>query len=304
MTQRIHAKALVHFDTIRRCGSIRQAARQLHLSSSALNRQLLELESQIGTPLFERLSTGLRLTPSGEVLARHVIHVLQDAQRMRVELEALQGLQSGHVDLVTVEALTHAFVPAIVEQMGRHHPHVSTAVRIAGSRKAAEAVDEGSADVAISFLYQRNSGLRQLAVAPFAIGAIVPPDHPLAAREAVTFNQCAQYPLVLPTPEISIYEALDPLLRACRAPMQVVMQTSSFELMKQMARQGRGVAFVNRLGIEDELQQGTLVHLPVKKAMPSLLGIYVRSGRSLPPAIERFCQLAVAQLQLREHEAT
>lgn len=303
MTLRIHAKALVHFDTLRRCGSIRQAARQLHLSSSALNRQLLELENQIGAPLFERLSSGLRLTPSGEVLARHVIHVLQDAQRMSIELEALQGLHSGHVDLVTVEALTHAFVPAILEKMGRHHPHVSAAVRIAGSRKAAEEVDKGSADVAISFLYQRNSGLRQLAVAPFAIGAAVPPDHPLACREAVTFTQCAQYPLVLPTPEISIYEALEPLLRACRAPLQVIMQTSSFELMKQMACQGRGVAFVNRLGIEDELLQGSLVHLPLKKAMPSLLGIYVRSGRSLPPALDRFCQLAIEQLQLHQQQA-
>ena len=300
MTQKIHAKALVHFDTIRRCGSIRQAARQLHLSSSALNRQLLELESQIGAPLFERLSSGLRLTPSGEVLARHVIHVLQDAQRMSVELEALEGLHSGHVDLITVEALTHAFVPDILQKMARHYPKVSTTVRIAGSRKAAEEVSGGAADVAISFLYQRDSALRQLAVAPFAIGAVVPPDHPLASRESVTFNQCAQHPLVLPSPEISIYEALEPLLRACRAPLQVIMQTSSFELMKQMAKQGHGVAFVNRLGIEDELKQGTLVHLPVSKAMPSLLGIYVRAGRSLPPAFDRFCQLAAAQLQLRQ----
>lgn len=302
MTQKIHAKALVHFDTIRRCGSIRQAARQLHLSSSALNRQLLALESQIGAPLFERLSSGLRLTPSGEVLARHVIHVLQDAQRMSVELEALEGLHSGHVDLITVEALTHAFVPDILQKMARHYPKVSTTVRIAGSRKAAEEVSGGAADVAISFLYQRDSALRQLAVAPFAIGAVVPPDHPLASRESVTFNQCAQHPLVLPSPEISIYEALEPLLRACRAPLQVIMQTSSFELMKQMAKQGHGVAFVNRLGIEDELKQGTLVHLPVSKAMPSLLGIYVRAGRSLPPAIDRFCQLAAAQLQLRQVE--
>ena len=300
MTQKIHAKALVHFDTIRRCGSIRQAARQLHLSSSALNRQLLALESQIGAPLFERLSSGLRLTPSGEVLARHVIHVLQDAQRMSIELEALEGLHSGHVDLITVEALTHAFVPDILQKMARHYPKASTTVRIAGSRKAAEEVSGGAADVAISFLYQRDSALRQLAVAPFAIGAVVPPDHPLASRESVTFNQCAQHPLVLPSPEISIYEALEPLLRACRAPLQVIMQTSSFELMKQMAKQGHGVAFVNRLGIEDELKQGTLVHLPVSKAMPSLLGIYVRAGRSLPPAIDRFCQLAAAQLQLRQ----
>ena len=297
MIQRIHAKALVHFDAIRRYGSIRQAARQLHLSSSALNRQLLELESQIGAPLFERLSSGLRLTPSGEVLARHVIHVLQDAQRLELELQALQGLHSGHVELVTVEALTHAFVPAILKQMAQHHPGVSTSVRIAGSSKAAEAVEDGSADVAIGFVHQRRPGLRQLAVAPFDLGAVVPPTHPLASRETVTFAQCAQYPLVLPTPEISIFQALDPLLRAHPQPLQVIIQTSSFELVKQMACQGRGVAFLNQLGIEDELRRKSLVHLPLKKTQPSLLGIYVRAGRSLPPAIDRFCRLAAQQME-------
>lgn len=299
---KIHAKALIHFDAIRRSGSIRQAAKLLHLSSSALNRQLLELENQVGAPLFERLSSGLSLTPSGEVLARHVIHVIQDEQRMTLELQALQGLQNGHINLVTVEALTHAFVPAILERMATHHPRVSTSVRIAGSRKAADEVSDGSADVAISFLHQRHGGLQQIAVAPFALGAIVTPGHVLAGRDGVTFSQCAQHPLVLPTQEISIHEALEPLLRALPGPLQVVMQTNSFELMKQMVRQGRGVAFVNRLGIEDELKRRTLVHLPLKKAPPSLLGIYVRAGRSLPPAIGRFCQFAAEYLLQRRDD--
>jgi DNA-binding transcriptional LysR family regulator len=64
-----------------------------------------------------------------------------------------------------------------------------------------------------------------------------------------------------------------------------------------MACQGRGVAFLNRLGIEDELRRKLLVHLPLKKTQPSLLGIYVRAGRSLPPAIDHFCHLAAQQME-------
>ncbi|MFM7567496.1 MAG: LysR family transcriptional regulator, partial [Betaproteobacteria bacterium] len=111
---KFQSRALRHFDAIRRAGSIRQAARQLHISPSALNRQLLAFEAQIGSPLFERLPSGLRLTPAGEVVARHAIQVMQDEDRMSVELQALEGLQAGHVDLVTVEALTHAFGPAVL----------------------------------------------------------------------------------------------------------------------------------------------------------------------------------------------
>ena len=50
----IHSRALKYFDMIQRCGSIREAARRLHVSSSAVNRQLLQLEGEVGSPLFER----------------------------------------------------------------------------------------------------------------------------------------------------------------------------------------------------------------------------------------------------------
>jgi hypothetical protein len=60
----IHSRALKYFDMIRRCGSIRAAARQLHVSSSAVNRQLRQLEDEVDWPLLERLPRGLRLRGS------------------------------------------------------------------------------------------------------------------------------------------------------------------------------------------------------------------------------------------------
>ncbi|WP_347614235.1 LysR family transcriptional regulator, partial [Comamonas thiooxydans] len=89
----IHARSIRYFDMIRRCGSIREAARHLHVASSAVNRQLLQLEDEIGSPLFERLSSGLRLTAAGEVFSRHVITVLQDEHRLSTELELLRGVR-------------------------------------------------------------------------------------------------------------------------------------------------------------------------------------------------------------------
>ena len=71
-----------------------------------LRRQILKLEGEIGSPLFERLPAGLRLTAAGEVFARHVLVVLQDAARASSELDALQGLRTGHVEIATVSGVT------------------------------------------------------------------------------------------------------------------------------------------------------------------------------------------------------
>jgi DNA-binding transcriptional LysR family regulator len=118
----IHARSIRYFDMIRRCGSIREAARHLHVASSAVNRQLLQLEDEIGSPLFERLSSGLRLTAAGEVFSRHVITVLQDEHRLSTELELLRGVRRGSVSVAAVEGLNADLMPAVLTQMHRRYP--------------------------------------------------------------------------------------------------------------------------------------------------------------------------------------
>ncbi len=298
----LHSRALLHFDVIRRCGSIREAARQLHISSSALNRQLLELEGEIGSPLFERLPAGLKLTPVGEILSRHVISVLQDAQRMASELDALKGLRRGEVDVLTVESLTADFMPRVLQQMAELHPGVRVRVRIAGSAEAASQVEQGLADVAICFVRHRLEDLRQIAVGQFNLGAIVAPGHPLADRQRVTLNECMRHPLVLPTPDLALRDDLNSVLAAQGRQAKVVLETGSFELMRRLALQGAGLAFVNRFGIENELKQGSLLHLPLKPAVMFHLGIYVRTPRTLPPALDALIQLAAAEIERRARQ--
>jgi DNA-binding transcriptional LysR family regulator len=57
-----------YFDEVARQGSIRKAADRLNVAPSAVNRQILKLEDELGAPLFERLPRGLRLTAAGEIL--------------------------------------------------------------------------------------------------------------------------------------------------------------------------------------------------------------------------------------------
>jgi len=73
-------RVLTYVDAVARYGSIRKAADALSVASSALNRQILDLEIDLGAPLFERLPRGVRVTSAGEaflVYARLVISELK-----------------------------------------------------------------------------------------------------------------------------------------------------------------------------------------------------------------------------------
>ena len=296
--QHLHSRALRYFDMIRRCGSIREAARRLHVSSSAVNRQLLQLEAELGTPLFERLPGGLRLSAAGEALSRHVITVLQDAQRLAGDLDALKGVRRGSLAIACVEGLTHALLPEVLLAMRARYPGVALRVSVAGSAQAAQAVIDGDADVALGFVLERSPLLHQVAVGRFALGAVVAPGHPLAAcPPPVSFAECARHPLLLPAPELSLHWELRSLLLGQRRSLSTVVETASLELMTQMAARGAGVAFLNRLGIEREIAQGALVHLRLKGVPPSNLGVYVRAGRVLPPAIDAFTRIVAERIE-------
>ena len=91
----LHSRALKYLDEVTRTGSIRKAAMSLHVTPSAIDRRILLLEEQLGTAIYERHASGLRLTAAGEILAQHIRRTLQDLERTRSEIEDLRGLRRG-----------------------------------------------------------------------------------------------------------------------------------------------------------------------------------------------------------------
>ncbi|MGC5700629.1 LysR family transcriptional regulator [Pseudomonas sp. NFXW11] len=301
-TLRIHSSAIHYFDMVRRCHSIREAARHLNVASSAVNRQILKIEDEIGAPLFERLPGGLRLTLAGEVLSRHVNLVLQDLERVRLEFDALHGLKSGHVEIAAVEGATVDLLPSVLKRMRELYPQVTIGVAVQGSQAIPQALINNRADLGLAFALPRAAEIRPLSVAHFRLGALVSPDHPLAERGSVNFATCAEHGLILAKSELSIHHLLAPLHKHLGLLDKPPLRSNSMELARQMARHNMGVAFQTRVGIEADLARGELVHIPLSDqgGIYSDLGLYARSGRDLPSAVEALAHLLGEEIALRE----
>ena len=97
----LHARALRYLDEVARRGSIRAAAGRLNVSSSAINRQILELENSLGAQIFHRLPKRLRLTPIGELLIAHVRQTLKDFERVQLRVDDMKSARTGDVTIAT-----------------------------------------------------------------------------------------------------------------------------------------------------------------------------------------------------------
>ena len=301
---RIHATALVYFDAVRRHGSVREAARALHVAPSAISRQLGGLEARLDAPLFERMPGGLRLTSAGESLARHVTHVLQDMDRTLEELDRQKGLQSGRAGLMTAESVCTDLLPSAMQAFHARHPYIGVHVRTAGSQPIPAAIAQGEADIGLAFALYRHPELRQVAVGQFRLGAVMAPGHRFAARKSVSLGTLAQERLIVATPDMAIRQLLDPHIAKLGANFRPMVELSSVELARQLALRGQGVTFLTRIGIERELAQKQLVFVPLNAGGPvmSHLGVYVRLGRMLPPAVDALAHALANEIQRRERD--
>lgn len=299
---RIHSSAIHYFDAVRRARSIREAARRLNVASSAVNRQILKLEELVGTPLFDRSASGVTLTAAGEILAHHVIVVLQDLDRARAEIDALKGARIGHLTIGAVDGVCTSLLPSVLVELTKRAPRITVAVDSMGSAAIPEKVQNGLADIGIAFNLPRSPELRQIFVARFKLGAIMAPDHPLAGRSAVTFGDCADYPMVYASNELSIAQLLEPLITTSKRTIDPMMRTNSIDLMRQLAMQGTTIGFQTLVGLERPVALGELVHVPLDARGPvwSELGVYVRAGRSMPAAIDLFLKILVEEIQMIE----
>ena len=89
--------SLRFIDAVAREKSIRKAAEKLAITSTALNRRILQIEEEIGQPLFERLSSGVRLNTAGELFVQHIRAQQAELARVQSQIADLSGIRRGHV---------------------------------------------------------------------------------------------------------------------------------------------------------------------------------------------------------------
>jgi DNA-binding transcriptional LysR family regulator len=299
---RLHSNAVVYFDAVRRHGSIREAARQLNMASSAVNRQILKLEQDVGLPLFERLPGGVRLTAAGEAFARHSILVLQDAERFAAEIDQLVGVHAGHVTVAAAEGICTSVMPAVIAALKVRAPRITVSLRRTESLAIAEAVMSGDADLGVGFDLLPPPGLRRVFAAEFTVGAIMKSDHALAGRTVVSLSACLEHPLILPEGMISLNQLLAPAFLRLNVTPVASVSSNSIEAIRAMVEMGLGIGLQTNFGLDEPLASGRMVHVPIDAGGPiiSTVAAFTRGQRALPPPVDLFLQILATELRHRQ----
>jgi DNA-binding transcriptional LysR family regulator len=285
----LHAAALYYFREVARCGSIRRAAQTLNIAASAVNRQILNLEIDLGTPLFDRLPGGMRLTTAGELLLSHITSTLHDFDRVRTSIDDLKAARSGHVAIAAVDSMLVDFLPRSIDRFRVDFPAVTYSVMAAQPPDVLAMVAAGDIDMGFTFVGKVPHAVRFLTEISAPIGVVMRSDHPLARQQNVTFVEAAAYPILTQSGPLPKGADIDAAFANFKQELHPRLQSNSIQMLKLAILLNMGISFFTRLGFLHEIDQGEIVWRPLASAGVNTLrlGIVIPANRALSPPAEQ-----------------
>ena len=295
----MHSKLLRYMDEVARTGSIRQAAERLNVAASAINRQIIALETRLGRPLFQRLPRGLRLTASGELMIAHIRQTLKEYERTYELLLDLEGLRSGTVTIASMAEPANGLVSTVGLAYRTRYPRVSINVKVGSVEQIVRLVEQGEADLGLGYNLPAEHGLHVIQSIDVRLGAVVANNHPLASSRTVRLSDCMNYPIVAAAPGVTVHRTMRAAFRRVNLNITPAFETNSTGLMKTLVRDGRHITFLSRPDLRREDGDDALKYIPVSGAgIPTQpLSLVQRHNSTLGMAASLFAEQLRLALQ-------
>ena len=287
-----------YFQVVAKAGSIRKAADKLAITSTALNRRILAMESDIGEKLFERQASGVRLSAAGELFLDHVQKQNADLERVKSQILDLSGVRRGHVNIACSQALLTSFFPQQIAQFRVQHPAVTFSLYLRDRKAAESTLLDNSVDLAIVFEPVYMNELQILFCKEQQLYAIMRSDHPLVAKRELKLSECADYPLSLPTHEYGVRKILD--FKANRSMLDIhpAVESDSFEFLRNHVINEGTITFQIEVGLPTIMKNLGLIAIPLSKKDMVAGSMYLiqKKNRILPIAAARFAEQLIQTL--------
>jgi DNA-binding transcriptional LysR family regulator len=300
-----HLRILSYVNEVARTGSIRKAAERLNVTASAVNRRIADLEEELGAPLFERRPRGVRLTAAGEVFVHYLRRQAGDAERMRSQIEDLKGLRRGTVRIACSQALTFDFLPRVIAEFRRAHPMVAFDAKVVDHEYAMAALAAFDVDLVLVFRPPFLANFQPLMTLEQRLVALMPKEHPLAAKRKLRLHDCAAYPLALPEPSIGGRQLLDEVAARTGLRFNIVAESNSFELLRGLVGHAGLISFQIRIGTAERNKLGLVVREIDDRDLPNANLVFGRlRDRNLPVATAVFAERVIHKLEAIAGERT
>jgi LysR family hydrogen peroxide-inducible transcriptional activator len=252
-----------------------RAAEACFVSQPTLSVAIKKLEDELGVVLFERGSSEVSLTPSGERIVVQAQRVLDEAARVKELAKQGKDPLSGALRVGVIYTIGPYLLPTLIRQLVRDTPQMPLLLNENLTVKLLELLKNGEIDAAILALPLPESGVMIRPVYDEQFIVAVPRSHPWARRRAVSADDLKKETMLLLG---SGHCFRDQVLEVCpelarfssgAEGIQKTFEGSSLETIRHMVASGLGVTVLPMSSIPQKLPRDSLIaYVPFKKPVP------------------------------------
>lgn len=253
-------RQLEMFRAVAEEGTFTKAAKRVHVTQSAISRQIKLLEEELGSVVLHRGQKRVALTQSGDLLLKTVHRVQRELQETVSQIAETRSLHRGSLSLAGGMTVCMYILPPVLKKFRALYPAVELSVTSAATATVLDSLRRHELDLALLTLPIVADDLEVVPALREEMVLVTAPGHPLSRRRPVAPEDLSQHPLILYESGSNTRRVIDDFFLEEKVTARVAMETENVEIIKAMVSNGLGVSIIPFAAAAKDVRAGRLAY--------------------------------------------
>lgn len=243
---------LRYFCAVARHGTFTRASEVEHVAQPSLSQQILKLEAELGSRLFDRLPRSAKLTVFGQALLPKAERILRELDEAKTELLEMAGNEKGDVVVGIIPTIAAYLLPKLLRGFAARHPLITVKIIEDITPVLLQRLHDGTIDLAIAALPITGGELATEELFEEKFYAVLPEKHRRASRASISLTELNREPFLLLKEGHCFRDSLIAACHKSKMTPSMVFESGQFATILAMVSAGMGVSAVPAMAVQPQ----------------------------------------------------
>ncbi|EIA19213.1 LysR family transcriptional regulator [Listeria fleischmannii] len=288
-------RQLKYFMEVARVEHMTQASENLHVAQSAVSRQIIKLEEELGVALFERIGRNMRLTNVGKDFLAQAKRAVNELQKAEAIVTEYTNPKIGTVRVGLPNSLATKVLPAVISEFRKNYPDISYQFMEGSNAELTNMLLSGDLDLTFlspvptetEFFYTTRFFDEKLKV-------IVPKSHPLSNELTLTLHDLKNEKFILYPNDFDLFQIVQTSAEKKGIRLDIAFQSTDFYTIQGLVGAGLGISILPEMILDGAIFKET-ISIPLRdKDLRRSVGLITAKKRKLSPSEQLFYEFILA----------
>lgn len=255
---------LDYFCKVALAGNISKAAKEAHISQSALSQQILKLEEILGCKLLERSNKGVELTEKGLIVLKYADNIIRTYETMLQELEQVDKKER-YIKIEACWSIATYSLPCVMYEIKNKFRNYSYELNPNEADEIEQNVLNNICDIGVIYDKPQNPNLSYYKIGKDKMILVAPKDYEI--EEEIDFVKLVEHPFILLNDKVYVIDAISKKLNTIGLKIEdlnILYNSDSAEAVKSSVLNGFGIGFLPYTSVKKELYNEQLKEINIK----------------------------------------